>query len=546
MRKPDRMNVKEARVVSSAKLTFLGAVGEVTGSAYLLEVGDSKVLVDCGMYQGLDSDRKNAEPAAVDLSGLDAVLLTHAHIDHSGRLPLLVKQGFKGKILATDPTIELSKVLLRDTAHLMAEEAEWRSRKNVRQGLPPVRPMYDEGDVENTLELFHYIGYDDLVSVAPGISARFRDSGHIVGAAMIEVWVGEPNPIKIVFSGDIGPRRTVIEKSPTIIEEADFVVIESTYGDRAHKGLEETREEFRQALATAISDRGKILIPTFVVDRAQRVLYELLLLQSSPDFPALPKIYFDSPMGEKATRIYDKYLGLFSQEMQDFARAGESPFAPRGLVFTAGIEESRAINKERHAIVMAGSGMCSGGRIVHHLKHNLWSDKCNVFFVGYQARGTLGRRLIDGEKRLRIAGEDIEVKAKLHTLGGFSAHGDRDDLLKWASYFGKNTMFFVTHGEPKSSQALASGLSDLGYRSIAPSACMTYDLSRKDPVSAVELPRGAPSKSFARDEALALLQDISSETESLREKLSSIEDYAAIVPLLESSRLILKTAKNVM
>ena len=195
---------------------------------------------------------------------------------------------------------------------------------------------------------------------------------------------------------------------------------------------------------------------------------------------------------------------------------------------------------------MAGSGMCSGGRIVHHLKHNLWSDKCNVFFVGYQARGTLGRRLIDGEKRLRIAGEDIEVKAKLHTLGGFSAHGDRDDLLKWASHFGKNTMFFVTHGEPKSSQALASGLSDLGYRSIAPSACMTYDLSRKDPVSAVELPRGAPSKSFARDEALALLQDISSETESLREKLSSIEDYAAIVPLLESSRLILKTAKNVM
>ena len=539
--------------MSSAKITFLGAVGEVTGSNYLLESNGSKVLVDCGLHQGLDADRLNAEALAFNPADVDAVILTHAHIDHSGRLPQLVKQGFKGKIWATDPTIDLVSVLLYDTARLMAEEAEWKTRKNARKGLPAVKPSYNEKDVDETLKRFEYIHYDDRVDIVPGVSARYRDAGHIVGASMVEVWLGAPgkeDPVKVVFSGDMGPRETVIEKPPTVIEEADYVLIESTYGDRNHRSLEETRREFRTELEKAVRAGGKILIPTFVVDRAQRVLYEILRLQRTKGFPKTPPIYFDSPMGAKATQIYEKYMNLLSREMQDYARIGESPFAPEGLSYTGGVADSRAINEMDRAIVLAGSGMCTGGRIVHHLKHNLWSEKCHVFFVGYQAKGTLGRRLVDGEKNVRIAGEDVMVNARLHTIGGFSAHGDRDDLLGWASHFGRRTAFFVTHGEPRASESLTEGLRNLGYTATAPGVGMTFDLTKKDSLQATSVPRPEPHSVADRDELLAILRDIAADTESLREQISE-EDLAATVrnlqtvkPLLESSRTILRSARN--
>ena len=529
--------------MSSARITFLGAVGEVTGSSYLIESGRSRVLVDCGMHQGLDADRKNMEPFSFSPSELDAVILTHAHIDHSGRLPLLVRQGFKGDIWTTDPTIDLANILLRDTVRLMAEETEWKNRKNMRRGLKLTKPIYDEKDVEDTLKRFRYASYDDRVSVADDVSVRFRDSGHIVGASIVELWVGD-DPVKIVFSGDIGPEKTVIEKPPTVIEEADYVVIESTYGDRSHRSIEDTRAEFRNEMQRALADRGKILIPTFVVDRAQRVLYELLLLQRSRSVPAMPPIYFDSPMGAKTTHIYDRYMNLFSREMQDMARSGQNPFSPDGLVFTSSVAESRAINEVDHAIVLAGSGMCAGGRIIHHLKHSLWDRRCNVFFVGYQARGTLGRRLVDGEKNLRIAGEDITVGARLHTIGGFSAHGDRKDLLGWASHFDRDTSFFVTHGEPNSSQSLAAGLRDLGYSAMTPSAGMSYELRDKETAFAPSYAAAAPKLFADREAVLSLLNEISTETESLREAIESMADYKSLLPLLESSRLILRTAKS--
>jgi metallo-beta-lactamase family protein len=534
--------------MSSAKITFFGAAGEVTGSSYLLESGRSRVLVDCGMHQGIDADRRNGESFPFSPADLDAVILTHAHIDHSGRLPLLVKQGFKGKIWATDPTIDLSAVLLRDTARLTAEEAEWRTRKNARKGLPPVRPMFGEQDVEDTIERFEYVHYDDRVSLAPGVEARCRDAGHIVGASIVEVWAdgGEGGkPVKIVFSGDMGPRRTVVEKPPAVIEEADYVVIESTYGDRNHRSLEDTRAEFRAALADAISARGKILIPTFVVDRAQRILYELLRLQRSGDFPRMPAIYFDSPMGTKATQIYEKYTPLLSREMQELARGGQNPFAPSGLKYTSSVDDSRAVNDVDHAIVMAGSGMCSGGRIVHHLKHNLWNKNCHVFFVGYQANGTLGRRLVDGERTARMAGEDVTVEASLHTLGGFSAHGGREDLLDWARNFRKGASFFVTHGEPKSSESLASGIREMGYNAAVPAAGTVYDLTVKDTIVAASAPAQTPRDVADRREALELLKAISSETESLREELDNWKNLNALIPLLESTRLVLSSAKNV-
>ncbi|MDR3332773.1 MAG: MBL fold metallo-hydrolase [Synergistaceae bacterium] len=531
----------------SARIIFYGAAGEVTGSSYMIETDHARILVDCGTRQGADAEEREGESFPYSPGGVDAVILTHAHIDHSGRLPQLVKGGFKGSIWATDPTIDLATVLLHDTAKLMAEDAEWRSRKNARKGLPQVKPLYSERDVEETLKRFRYVRYDDQVEIAPSISIRCRDSGHIIGAAMIEMWIGDSGggkPLKIVFSGDVGPKEVVIEKPPTVIEEADYVVIESTYGDRAHRSLADTRDEFRRELRSAISSHGKILIPTFVVDRAQRVLYELKRLQKDRDFPRMPEIYFDSPMGEKATQIYEKHMHLLSREMQDYARAGQNPFSPEGLSYTSSVEGSRAINSRDSAIVMAGSGMCSGGRIMHHLKHNLWNESCHVFFVGYQARGTLGRRLVDGEKHVRIAGEDIAVGAALHTLGGFSAHGDRNDLLGWASNFKRGTVFFVTHGEPRSSEALATGIRDLGYSAAAPSAGASYELNRREEVVPSSIAPAPPRNITDRGDILALLREISSETESLREAAGSLNDISPVLPLLESVRLILRTAKK--
>ncbi|MCL2684027.1 MAG: MBL fold metallo-hydrolase, partial [Synergistaceae bacterium] len=495
----------------SAKVSFLGGVGEVTGSCYLLENMGCRILVDCGMYQGNGADERNT--AALDFSpaDIDAVVLTHAHIDHSGRIPLLVARGFKGTIWATDPTIELVSVLLRDTAKLMAEESEWRSRKNARKGLPPVKPVYSERDVEETLKRFRYARYDERTEVAPGCGIRFRDAGHIMGAAMVEIWLeNDGSNIKIVFSGDMGSSDVTIERPHTIIEEADYVVIESTYGGRNHKNLADTRSEFREGIAKAIEIRGKILIPTFTVDRAQRILYEIKRLQLDPSFPSTPPIFFDSPMGERATRIYEKYSSLLSRELQDMIREGHNPFAPEGLSYTTSVEASRAINETTEAIVLAGSGMCSGGRIIHHLKHNLWDGKCNVFFVGYQAYGTLGRRLVDGERNLRIANEDITVNATLHTLGGFSAHAGRDDLLKWASNFRRGASFFVTHGEPASSDALAGGIREMGYEAAVPMVRAVYDLSVPEAAITRPIFQAKPDAECDRLIVMALLAEIAS------------------------------------
>jgi metallo-beta-lactamase family protein len=498
------------------------------------------------MFQGYDADARNEADFPFSPADIDAVVLTHAHIDHSGRLPLLVKRGFKGAIWATDPTIELVGVLLRDTAKLMAEEAEWRSRKNARRGLPAIKPIYDEKDVEDTLKRFSYLRYDEHTDVAEGANIRFRDSGHIAGSAMTEMWLTE-SKTKIVFSGDMGARDTVLGRSRSIIEEADYVVVESTYGNRNHRTLEDTRAEFRGGMEKAIASGGKVLIPTFAVDRAQRVLYEIKRLQLDRTFPRTPRIYLDSPMGEKATRIYEKYSSLLSREIQDMLREGQDPFSPEGLVYTSSADASRAINDVGEAVVLAGSGMCSGGRIIHHLKHNLWDKNCSVFFVGYQANGTLGRRLVEGEKNLRIAGEDVTVNADIHTLGGFSAHGDRDDLLGWVSHFNRGTSFFVTHGEVKSSEALAGGIRGIGYDAVVPSRGAVYELS---PSSGKEMsvmrhvsyePRGMGANG---ETVLALLAEITSETESIRESLGSRGDYREISPLLESSRLILQSVRN--
>jgi len=399
-----------------------------------------------------------------------------------------------------------------------------------------VAPLYDERDVERALEALEPAPYDEILRIRPDVRVRFRDAGHILGSAILEVWLGNLKEAKVVFSGDLGPQRSVLERSPSVIEDADFVVIESTYGDRLHRSLEETRSEFRAAVRQALSDRAKLLIPTFVVDRAQRVLYEFLLFQREEASEAVPPIYFDSPMGVRATEIYARHAPLLSGEIQALLRSGQDPFAPKGIRYVSTADDSRAINQVANAVVLAGSGMCNGGRIVHHLKHNLWLESCHVLFVGYQARGTLGRRLVDGEKILKIAGEEVAVRAKLHTLNGFSAHADRRDLLAWAANFDARPTFLVTHGEPASSESLAAALRDLGFPALVPTLGEEFDLLRAEKVF-------APVPALPPDEralALDLLAGIAGLSLSLREALAARTEPAEILPLLQSARILLE------
>lgn len=462
-------------------IQFLGAAGEVTGSNYLLQCGDKKLFVDCGIFQGKDDDEKNRTPYAFPLSDIDAVCLTHAHMDHSGRVPYIVSQGFKGTVWATSPTLELLPVLWRDSARLMKEEAEWKTRKNARKGLEPVLPLFTDIDVEAALQKLKPVSYDENVEILPGISARYRDAGHIIGSAILELTLTENDKtVKITFSGDIGPAKTVIERQPATLESSDYVVMESTYGNRLHKDNDETRQEFRSALTDAINSGGKVMIPCFAVDRSQRLLYEICLMQEDGIIKTDVPIFFDSPMGAKATEVYKSYQNLLSSELQSYIAQGKEPFVPQGLVTVETVAESQKINSVKCAIVIAGSGMCNGGRIVHHMKHGLSNPKNHVIFVGYQAQGTLGRRIVDGQKMVRVAGEDVKVEAQLNTINGFSAHGDRNDLLNWAQNFKTDPMFVITHGEPESSASFAELLNDNGKRSFVPARNEVLELAPRE------------------------------------------------------------------
>lgn len=451
------------------KIYFLGAAEEVTGSCFYLEGKDCRLLVDCGLVQG-KGEELNSAPFPFDPSQIDGVLLTHAHLDHSGRIPLLFQRGFRGKVYATTPTIELCRVLWLDTAKIMGEEAERVNRRRQRSGQEPISPLYDQQTVEKTMDLFEPVAYDELLSLA-GTEFVFRNAAHILGAASIELWAEGK---KIVFSGDLGQFYNVMEGSPPVIDQADYVVIESTYGNRDHRPLEATREEFASVLQEAMKANGKVLIPSFVVDRAQRILYELLLLYQEKkfDYP----VFFDSPMGGLATDIYLKYKYLLSGEIQKINLEGQNPFQVPGLRYLKTPEDSKAVNKMDRGLVIAGSGMCSGGRIMHHLKYALWKPSTHIVFVGFQAQGTLGRQLVEGRKKVRIMGEEITCRAKIHTINGFSAHAGQKDLLRWTDYFKNNPTFFVTHGESTAAHFLADTMRAQGKEALVPQRGSEFDL----------------------------------------------------------------------
>jgi metallo-beta-lactamase family protein len=440
------------------QVELLGAARTVTGSATLLQKESLKWLVDCGMHQGSrSSDEKNENVQPYHAEDLSFILLTHAHIDHSGLIPKLVKEGFHGKIFCTKATFDLCEVMLRDSAHLQEMEAEWRNRKGRRSGKEAVDPLYTVRDAEKSLQYFQPVRYDEILSPAEGIRVRFRDAGHILGSAIIEIWCREgESEKKLVFSGDLGSPNQPIVRDPSWIEDSDVLWLESTYGDRLHKSREETIQELLQIIQQAIRDQAKVVIPAFAVERTQNVIYTLHQFIRKRLIPSIP-VYIDSPLAISATEIFKRNADCFDQETKDLLWSGDNPLELPQLIYTRTTEESRAINEDSRAgVIVSANGMCNAGRILHHLKHHLWRKDSHIVIIGFQAAETIGRRLVDGAKTVTLFGEEIAVRAHIHTLGGFSAHADRKGLLDWLSHFKSPDLeVIVNHGEEKTSMEFA-------------------------------------------------------------------------------------------
>ena len=465
------------------KITFLGANHEVTGSCTLLEAADRRFLIDCGMEQGKNVYEN--QPIPVAPGEIDWVLATHAHIDHTGMLPLLVRNGFRGKIYATNPTVELCGIMLRDSAHIQEFEAEWKNRKAQRSGAEPVEPMYTVQDAEAAMKLFVGVDYEKRIELAPGIEVRFVDVGHLLGSASIELWITEGDTTtKLVFSGDIGNKHQPLLKDPTPTKEADYVVMESTYGDRLHpKDKLDYVAELTKVLQETLDRGGNVVIPSFAVGRTQEILYFLRkikvgrLVKGHEDFP----VYVDSPMAVEATGVFqENRWECFDDEAMEFVKEGINPIAFSGLKLSITSEESKAINfDETPKVIISASGMCDAGRIRHHLKHNLWRPECTILFVGYQSVGTLGRALVEGADEVKLFGETVSVRAEIRKMTGLSGHADKEGLIDWIQAFEeKPKKVFVVHGEDSVCTGFAECLKiEYGQRAYAPYSGTEFDLA---------------------------------------------------------------------
>ena len=481
------------------KITFIGATHEVTGSCYYLEAAGHKFLVDCGMEQGPDYYENAEIPVAV--GEIEFVLLTHAHMDHSGNLPAIYAKGFRGPVYATNATSHLCDIMLRDSAHIQMFEAEWRNRKGRREGKPEFVPAYTMEDAMGVIRNFVGCPYNKVITPAEGISVRFIDAGHLLGSASIEVTIREEEAEKkIVFSGDVGNVNQPIIKDPQLVKEADYLVIESTYGDRTHgEDIPDYVGEFTRILRETFQKGGNVVIPSFAVGRTQEILYFIREIKEKnllPEFPGF-EVYVDSPLAIEATNVFNKNVkGCFDEEAMELVNQGINPLLFRGLKTTITSDESRQINFDtKPKVILSASGMCEAGRIRHHLKHNLWRPECTICFVGYQAVGTTGRAIVEGAKEIKLFGEPIQVSAEIAQLPGTSGHADREGLVKWINSFEKKPQkVFIVHGEDSVCDSFAALLHDAyGYDTLAPYTGAVYDLAGN-----VEISHGNEQKKSRR------------------------------------------------
>ncbi len=442
------------------QIEFYGATSGVTGSCHILRANGHTILLDCGLIQGRrEETEKNYRPFPFSVDDISAVVLSHGHIDHSGRIPLLVKQGYQGPIYAHNATVDLCEILLQDSAFLQEKDAQYENKWRKRKQKPLIDPLYTVADARDALENLEGLRYREKKEILPGIQIRFQDAGHILGSCSVEIWLNE-NGVekKVVFSGDLGQYDTPILNDPAVIEAADHVIVESTYGNRRHRDRQATIDEMGEIIREAAHQRGNLLIPAFSIGRSQEILYYLGKYYDEWDLGRW-QVFLDSPMAIRASKVYWDYPHLYDDEATKLRKKIYEMPHLQNLQLTQSPQESMAINRIKSgAIIISASGMMTGGRIVHHLKHNISRSGAHIMIVGYQANGTLGRKLVEGNPSVRIHGDEYRVKAKIHTVGGLSAHGDVDDLSKWIGNFKQHPQVHVVHGEPESKQDFADHL----------------------------------------------------------------------------------------
>ena len=472
------------------KITFLGATKMVTGSNYLVEAAGKKFLVDCGMWQGKSElEDKNTEPFDYNPKEIDFMLLTHAHIDHSGRIPKLYNEGYRNKIYAHKATCDLCALMLPYSGHIQEMEAQWKNKKRIRKGEKEVPPMYTAEEAAKCLEIFEPVQYDEIIEITPQIQVRFNDAGHMLGSSVIELWVEEDGKkTKTVFTGDLGNNDIPLLDSPTMIESADNLVMESTYGSRLHIRNNEKAQIFLNVVSETLDNGGTVIIPSFAVGRTQEILYEINKLKETTDdeefrrkYKTIMKtpVYVDSPLAISATEVFRDNTNLFEPEVQEEIMKGDNPLEFPGLQFTRTADESKALNEDpRPSIIISASGMCDVGRIKHHLKHNLWNPKSTILFVGYQAPGTLGYEIVNGAKTVKIFGEEIAVNARIEYIEGYSGHADQEGLMNFIySFIQKPKNIFLVHGEENSQEVLKEKIEEEAkIPVIVPSYGETYEL----------------------------------------------------------------------
>ncbi|MCD6322636.1 MAG: MBL fold metallo-hydrolase [Clostridiales bacterium] len=512
------------------KITFTGAAKCVTGSNHYVEIGNTKLLVDCGMFQGSSATKKrNYDELPYNPAEIDFVLLTHAHIDHSGRIPLLYKKGYKGEVLCTRPTAGLCEIMLPDSAHIQESEAEYKNRKRKRSGGKMLTPLYTMDDAKRAIRHFKPIQYNNIIKLNDEVSVRFRDAGHILGSAAIEMWCKEDGKtVKTVFSGDLGKFDTPIIRDPFFIEDTDYLVIESTYGNRLHEHKQNREKVMFEIIEETLQKGGTVIIPSFAVGRTQEMIYgfnkQIDLKKRYQRLKRTP-VYIDSPLAISATEVFKKNEEVFDDEAKEYIFSGDNPLDFENLIYTPTADESKLINTNNDPkIIISASGMCDAGRIKHHLKHNLWKKDCTVLFVGYQAQGTLGRRLVDGEKSVRIFNETIEVNARIVMIDGFSGHGDKEDLDKYIEGFkSKPKKVFLVHGEEEQIEGFSIRLQNkYGLSTLIPNPGQTFELSCYMCEDTTPEPnRELTKQNFQRLELLNMIKKVNSEVGDLTDLISN-------------------------